>query len=182
MSLFLIPPFGSVKILLKLIYYFTIFLSGDGFYLIFDPHNKMISAHVISLSISWVPKNVDLLVSKSQIRTDICWCAGGFIFLSTCGSVSPPKAVWHAIFNSTKSIKVWDSSKLSSILSSSAIILINQTGTQLWKWWTFDQNTWEGLLISILAAEVNSKLLTFKKISMFILYDCRNWFLKTCFI
>lgn len=68
MSLLLNPPFWSVKILFMLIYYFTIFLSGDGFCFLFDPHNQMINVHVISLSYIISPKNVALAVSQFKIR------------------------------------------------------------------------------------------------------------------
>lgn len=68
MSLLLNPPFWSVKNLFMLIYYFTIFLSGDGFYFLFDPHNQMINAHVTSLSYIMSPKNVAVAVSQFTNR------------------------------------------------------------------------------------------------------------------
>lgn len=68
LSLFLTPPFWSAKILLTLIYYLTIFLSGDDFYFLVDPHNQMINAHVNSLSYVMSPKNVALLVSQFTNR------------------------------------------------------------------------------------------------------------------
>lgn len=81
MSLFLTPPFWSVKILLTLIYYFTIYLSGDGFHFVFDPHNQMINAHVISLSYIMSPKNVALFVSQCTNRDwDLLMCRWVSIF------------------------------------------------------------------------------------------------------
>lgn len=80
MSLFLNPPFWSVKILLILIYYFTMFLSGESFYFFFDPHNQMINAHVISLSYIMSPQNVVLLSQFTNKDWHLLVCRWFYIF------------------------------------------------------------------------------------------------------
>lgn len=91
-SLFLTSPFWCVKILLILIYCFTIFFSGDGFYFLFDPHNRIINAHLISLPYIMSPQNVAPLVSQFTNRDwHLLMCRWVYVFSAVVALLAHPR-------------------------------------------------------------------------------------------